>query len=301
MKGLAGRGSPLAALALASVAFISTAQTLRIMSPANGTLVNPGQRLTIEVTATGGPFAHILLAGDLPTGGIQDLTSPPYRFAFEIPKDVTPRRYAVWAWGFLDSGAEVHSNLVNIDVEPADAPVHLNVDPTPLYKHVGDIGYLITTATYRDGRFLDVMESTLVSYSSDNAAVARVDNVGRVYAVGAGSANIKVSYGRLHVIVPVTVPPLLKVLCGQEAVYVSKTAFFYVQFNMTPDPSDATVTWSLKPPLGHINAEGLYTAPSYVSKPQKVWVIATSVANPKLSGSLAIWVWPVGWQRPRWP
>lgn len=53
------------------------------------------------------------------------------------------------------------------------------------------------------------------------------------------------------------------------------------------------VKWSISPPnAGTISSTGLYTAPSTIATTQAVKIIATSVANPAISGSTTIYISP---------
>jgi hypothetical protein len=69
----------------------------------------------------------------------------------------------------------------------------------------------------------------------------------------------------------------------------SLTAGQNQQFTATVNnlPNSA-VNWTLNPPLGSISSAGLYTAPSPVTGPQNVTVIATSQVNSVVSGTAAI-------------
>jgi len=59
------------------------------------------------------------------------------------------------------------------------------------------------------------------------------------------------------------------------------------------------VKWSINPPgLGSISSTGMYKAPASVRQETQVTVIATSLANPSVSGSAHITLWPNGHPAP---
>jgi len=277
--------------------FVANAQTLQITSPAAGTIVNPGQTLSVTLAVSGVSLTDVFVLGETPMENSQDLTVAPYQVTIQIPANINLRSYGIRAVGLDASGNSYSSSRVTIDVERADTPTSVTANPTLLYKLIGDTGYVRVAATYADGAVLDATESSLVSYAAGDPTVATVDNVGRVRAVGAGATNITITYGTLSATVPITVPPQLTVSCGQSSVFASQTAQFYADFAMLPDPNvgdppNTDVTWTLTPALGTIDANGLYTAPASVASWQGVTVTATSVADPTKSASAQVWVFP---------
>ncbi len=56
--------------------------------------------------------------------------------------------------------------------------------------------------------------------------------------------------------------------------------------------SNKAVTWSINPPLGSVDANGVYTAPATVSFAQDVTVTATSVADPSKSATSIVRLTP---------
>ena len=139
-------------------------------------------------------------------------------------------------------------------------------------------------------------DSTFTVYSSDTPAVASVDQRGMVTAVAAGHANITIKYtspsgGSISARVPVGVSAPLVVLPEKSSIYASQTEELAASLSI--DPSlDQSVTWSIHPALGSIDNRGRYTAPAALSSWQGVTVTATSVAEPKISASAKIWVFP---------
>ena len=72
-------------------------QTLHITSPADGTVVSPGDKIAVTVEVAGGRVPSVVLAVENPIGYTEALFSPPFRFTVQIPSRVTLRRYTVVA------------------------------------------------------------------------------------------------------------------------------------------------------------------------------------------------------------
>ena len=181
-------------LILGAAATAVRAQTVRITSPADGTLVKPGETLAVTV-ATSGSFRMMVVIGQDPIGFTGPLMAPPYRFSVQIPSHISPRRYTLTAVGAIEAGKGTTSDPISIDVERPDAPVSLTVEPSFLRLEVGGRGYLRLVATYADTSTADIGQSTLTTCSSDSPDVATVTNDGRVVAAGPGFAKITVENG----------------------------------------------------------------------------------------------------------
>jgi hypothetical protein len=66
--------------------------TLQITSPATGTVVRPGQTLTVKVTGSGAVFTQVgLLPEDPLIVSPEVLTAPPYEFTITIPMSIQAR------------------------------------------------------------------------------------------------------------------------------------------------------------------------------------------------------------------
>jgi len=83
------------------------AQTLQITSPADGTVVSPGQVVTVTVAASpASAFQAVVLVGGDAIGFSQVLSAPPYQFSLQIPAGTRPRRYPLTAEGMTAPGDE---------------------------------------------------------------------------------------------------------------------------------------------------------------------------------------------------
>jgi hypothetical protein len=184
---------------------------LQISSPANGSIVNPGQTLSVTVTSPNGTtFSQVALAGPNPIGFNVVATSVPAQFSIAIPSDADCRVYRLTADGVSTSGQGVTSASIQIDVERSDVPVFLSASDSGLVlESQGEQSHLVILADFSDGSTVDVTNSTLVSYASSNTAVATVDASGTVTAQASGNAVINATYtvgaNTLQVSIPVTV------------------------------------------------------------------------------------------------
>lgn len=270
-----------------------SAQTLVITSPIDGTVVNPGQTLSVAVAASpGAVFQSVIVGGTDPIGFSDSVGVPPYQFSIPVPSNAQPGKYTLTADGILGPGQGASSPSITLLVERPDNPTSLAVAPGIMnFQLVGDECPLRVEGTFPDGSSSDVTESSYISYQSDTPAVAAVDADGYVTAVGPGSANITATYKGVSTTISVTVSQPLSLVPAVASVYASQTTRFFAQINMDPSVSQAVV-WSISPQLGSIDQTGLYTAPASLPSWQGVTVTATSVADPTKSASAQVWVFP---------
>lgn len=267
--------SSVALLACLLVAPVQAQPSLQITSPASGTVVNPGQSLTIIVAASG-TFQEVAIIGPDPIGISQPITSPPYQFTVPIPASIDAGVYLLTADGFTASG-QSSSNSINIVVEHADPPASIKAEPSVLQLSVGQNGYLSVTGVFTDGTTPELTRSTLISFASDTPTVATVQAQGIVTAVAQGLATITVAYGSLTFPVSVTVPQPVTIAPPSTALYAAQTQQFFAQTSAISTPS---IAWSLSPAdVGSIDSTGLYTAPSLISTQQAITITATNTAD----------------------
>jgi hypothetical protein len=189
--------------------FLLAQPSLRITSPVDGTIVHPGESLTVtvDVFPPEGAFQAVLVAGFEPIGlGKQALKAPPYRFTVQIPDRIKPGRYPITALGSTGSAQLLNSDPVVILVERADSPISISVyPPMALDFTMGQKRYLQVTGTYADKTTADLTKSSRISYVSSAPGVAKVDAQGIVTPVAPGTAKITITYGDLKLEVPVKV------------------------------------------------------------------------------------------------
>jgi len=187
----------------------TTGNLLQITSPASGTVVNPGETISVTVTSPANlAFRGVIVLGE-PTGISSVATSVPAQFSLSIPTNISCRWYTLTAVGTTVSGQEVESPDALIDVEGSDSPTSLHpLMPAIYFDNLGETFPEKISATFSDGGNCEVTESSKLVYSSSNTNVATVNPTGMVTASGVGEASITATYGRsLHITIPVTVPP----------------------------------------------------------------------------------------------
>jgi len=79
----------LAILLLVSPLSLLAQTSLRITSPAEGTVFHPGESLKVNVEASG-KFQQVIIVGWGPIGFSTPLSSPPYEFTIKIPDGISP-------------------------------------------------------------------------------------------------------------------------------------------------------------------------------------------------------------------
>ncbi len=184
----------------------STGNLLQITSPVGGTVVSPGQTLSVTVTSSVA-FSHVAVLAE-PIGISNIETSVPARFSLSIPSDISCRWYTLTAVGTTVSGQDVESPEALIDVEKPDLPTSLYTQmPAIGFDNLGETFPVKISATFSDGSGYDVTESSRLVYNSSNINVATVNATGMVTALGVGKASIIVTYGgKRHITIPITVP-----------------------------------------------------------------------------------------------
>ncbi len=256
---------------------------LQITSPADGTMVNPGQTLNVTVSSSGATFAQVIVMGQDPMGFSQVLTAPPYQFSIQIPSDIRPGRYTLTASGAISPEQGAESDPISIDVERPDAPEGMSTDPSSLTLPVGGQSGLRVIGYYADGSSVDLSRSTQITYLSQAPGAATVTSEGLVTAVTPGTTNIVING---NMIVPVTVNSPIILNPAQATLSGSRTRQFVARVT---NPSNQAITWSISPDeAGTIDADGLYTAPAFIASQQTVTLTATSVADSTQTATASI-------------
>jgi hypothetical protein len=191
---------------------------LEITEPTEGTIVNPGQTLSVRITSpTPALFPRVAVIG-AKIGFLGTISSLPGELSAQIPNDIKLGRHELSVVGTPQSGKERIEASIQIDVERPDLPASMSAQfPGLLLDSVGEQVYLdvsaqffdrtaspVTTVTY------DVTESSHLSFSSANTEVVTVDSSGQVTAVAPGIGEITVKYTlgdiRISIGIPVQVP-----------------------------------------------------------------------------------------------
>jgi centrosomal CEP192-like protein len=191
---------------------------LKIVSPADGTVVSPGETISVTVTSTSGAsLSNVGLLGENPLGIYGPASSFPARFSVTIPRDISSRRYTLTAVANNAAGELVESDAIEIDVERPEMPVSLSeVNSGESVSMVadtqGETHRFLMLAHFADGSVVDVSGSPRLSFQSMDTSIVSVDETGTAMALAAGHAEIIVSYSNpngqaLRRRIPVTVGP----------------------------------------------------------------------------------------------
>jgi hypothetical protein len=194
------KGTATVLLLCAATVFISSTQQslaqLQITSPTEGTIVNPGQTLSVTVSSSSSTeFTNVAVVGEDPIGLSDPASSVPAQFSLAIPADIPCRPHNLTALGVTASGQSVQSESISIDIERPDLPNSVAALLSSYsFQSLGEQVPMVLTSDFSDGSILDVTESSYVTYVSSNTAVATVNRHGMVTAVGAGSATVTATY-----------------------------------------------------------------------------------------------------------
>ena len=166
---------------------------LRIMSPKDGAVVEPGQPLHVVVEVPKkNPFIAVQVIGENMI--TEPKTAPPFTFDVTIPSEIGKKQLR--ALGIIAPERGVFSRPVTIDAEPQEGPTALSTNiPFLIMPSAGGQFPLYVSGSYASGLTLDLTRSAKTSYQSRNPAVATVDAEGLVIAVGPGETTVLVGHG----------------------------------------------------------------------------------------------------------
>lgn len=176
---------------------------LAITEPPAGSIVNPGQALTVKVSSpTPALFSEVALIGEDPIGFVGTISSLPGEIAVPIPKDIDLGKHTLTAEGTPKSGGEAIYAKIEIDVERMDPPVSMSATMSGIqFDSPGEQIRLEVLADFLDrtedaftSSIYRATESSHISFSSANTDVATVDSSGQVTAVAPGVGEIRVKY-----------------------------------------------------------------------------------------------------------
>jgi len=206
----------------------SSSSGVVFVSPRDGAVVRPGERVHFEVSAPPGVLVgKMVLMGPIGVSE-QILEAPPYSFIVSIPNEEAYINdgpligtHSLSAVGTPKPGRPDELATVTLDVEEPDMPVELvpggNLRcvhcPYPTEMQFFWTGFdqsLVILGTFPGGRELvDVTRSTHLQLLSGNSAVVRISTEGTVTSIGPGDTAIVATYQlggqQIRIFVPVTV------------------------------------------------------------------------------------------------
>ncbi len=202
-------GSLILAVGLVAASARAQESPIRFVSPAAGTVVQPGHTVTVAVTADSSVEKFALL-GQRPLP-LSQVVAPglgvasPFEFQVKIPTDIRPGSYRVTAIGVLRGGESVSESLV-LDVEKAEEPTRIWAKPeTMLFSRAGEQIPLRVLGAFGDGSQETLTKSSKTIYTSADPRVATVSADGLVTAVASGKTSIQVRTATHDFSIPVTV------------------------------------------------------------------------------------------------
>ena len=186
---------------------------LRIDSPRDGAVVAPGDTLRITVSSparTRFSGSGVVMEDSIGPAD-QEATSLPAHFAIKIPKDISPGSYTVSAMAGR-AGGELVVAVIEVDIERREMPRAIRLGregskaPQLDFEKKGQTRDIEVFGDFGDSDFVDVTESSRVTFESSDAAVATVNESGTITAVGAGHAAVVAWYGPRDRGIKVSIP-----------------------------------------------------------------------------------------------
>lgn len=189
---------------------------LEITSPLDGTVVAPGETITVVSTpAPGTNLALVMIIGGRGVGPSDAKDTPPFEFFLTIPANTPLGTYRLRASGATAQGTPATSPAIAIQVERSDPVLQLRVKPTQVhFRRPGQRMPLRVIGTFADGT-TNVTDSSEITYTSSDLNIATVSATGGVTAVGPIplgttelTSEILVAYRGQSVVVPVIFQPV---------------------------------------------------------------------------------------------
>lgn len=202
----------------ASLASPAEKPFLRIISPANGAVVRPGQKVALKLTGAGDYeiLTVVGAAGAVLGGNLRPVSKPPWTILLEIPLDTDLGKTDIIAAGVTASKMEVDATPIEVDIEPVEIPP-VTFDPPKLSIPLGRcvalwVGHspcllsLDIDGTYPDGTKARLDGSSRIKSTSESPSIARVTQNGKSLAgISVGSTKLVV-FGKYKIDVTVTDP-----------------------------------------------------------------------------------------------
>lgn len=241
---------------------------LKIESPRSGTIVHPGDTITVVVNSPSTQSVNVFVLGEGGLIGESPASRLPARIRVSIPANFSPGTYTLSALGKIEGGEELAASI-EIDVELPDSSSHgaSMAGAASIQKITGSRIILASqgeelpleiTATYSNGTEIDIKESLRLKLRTSDRNVAEVTQNRMVKAVGRGETTIIATYQdgekSIQGVIPVIVEaeilsaaPAALVFGNDRAVPVGSSAsqqivLTYQTDNSTLRASNITVT-----------------------------------------------------------
>jgi len=190
---------------------------IRILSPAAGTTVRPGQTVILSVAADPAVEKlaligqHPLGVGQVVSGGAPGIVSRgagesrPIQFQIRIPTEIQPGIYRVTAVGRAWNG-DVESEALTLDVESSQEPARIWIEPSIIkFARAGERIPVRVLGVFADASQKELTRSSKTTFISADPRVATVTADGVVVSMGPGKTSIQVRTPTLDYSIPVSV------------------------------------------------------------------------------------------------
>lgn len=181
---------------------------LGITSPRDGTVVHPGQIVTVNVAATKSTrFQMVCANSTYPLRG-GCVGAPPYVFQVRVPKVIAAGKYPLNVFGILGPRRGGGAKPITLDVEPAAKIKKLRVEVHSIvFSKSGQQFPLHVFGDFADGSSMEITHSTRLKYSGGSRDLFTVSKDGWVTCANnpyAAYAAIKVLYEDKWAVIPVS-------------------------------------------------------------------------------------------------
>ena len=197
----------LGAVIFTKLSFAATG--MKITAPGNGSIVHPGQEITVTIAATEGFVVKEAVASIAGSSHYEQITALPVTFSDTVPLDAAGE-VAVGVFG-SDVSGNLGIDLITLNMAQTATLQSLEVEPKEFLIDVdwnGNIKsnyypYISVAGNYSDGVIRDIQDFG-TTYTSSNPAIVSVDNKGKIQVNKAGAAVITVSNSGVNANIPVT-------------------------------------------------------------------------------------------------
>ncbi len=175
---------------------------LRIITPQDGTIVEPGQSFAVAVEPERGitPASIALISNPIFT--VQE--RPPFSFSVSYPVDIPLGPKRLTADG-RDTRNRPLTAEITLHVETTTPVKSIQVEPAKLNFFTSWQNSLSVEGTFSDGQVRDVTKSRETTYVLSNPQVVTISRNGLVEVLDNGTTTITITYKDKTVTVPVKV------------------------------------------------------------------------------------------------
>jgi hypothetical protein len=257
-----------AAVALSAIAVLE-AEAIQITAPVSGTVVTPGQSVTVTVAA--GPDETITRVAFATSDEVVEAPAGSLQAMVVIPRDAVGPEFVI-AYATLANG---QASIVSVELVANPGPLNaLHVAAPFALGTVGEVQQIEVTGAFADGVMRDLTHSERgTSYRSTNTAVLGVLPSGVVQARTRGTAQVVVSSrGRSRVVtilVGVPHPPPHRIPVPDAGADLSVASQSIVRLNgsgsQDPDGDPIVYRWTQETGPGVVLHDAETDHPGFVA------------------------------------